>query len=148
MGCGKTTIGHEIADKTGRAFVDLDEHIEKSTGSSITEIFKYFGEAYFRKLETGSLKEICAVRKPRIVAIGGGAIISPENARFIYCHGTSIFIDVDFDTCYERIKDDPSRPLAAKPREELEQLYNQRRPIYLKHAKYTIKEPSEIYAYL
>ena len=51
MGCGKTTVGTELAGTTGRELVDTDKLIEESEGMSISEIFRIHGEQYFRDLE-------------------------------------------------------------------------------------------------
>jgi len=151
MGCGKSTIGRQIADEKLLPFIDFDEHLEIAAGSTIADTFSYFGESYFRKFESAELLKICtdirANRKVKVIALGGGTIISSQNSQLVYASGTAFFIDTDFDTCYDRIKDDPCRPLVTT-REELEELYNKRRPIYLKHAKYTVKGIEEIYAYL
>jgi shikimate kinase len=51
MGTGKTTVGRILADKLGRVFIDTDEEIEKSAGTTIREIFSQHGPEYFRTLE-------------------------------------------------------------------------------------------------
>ena len=50
-GCGKTTVGRELARLSGKPFVDLDEEIVRRAGRSIPEIFREEGEAAFRELE-------------------------------------------------------------------------------------------------
>ena len=39
MGCGKTTIGQELAKQLGWSFVDLDDEVESRAGKSISEVF-------------------------------------------------------------------------------------------------------------
>ena len=41
MGCGKTTLGQQLAALTGREFIDTDAYIEGKTGLTINEIFLY-----------------------------------------------------------------------------------------------------------
>ena len=48
MGVGKSTVGRKLAELLGCDFVDADEEIEKAAQRSISEIFKEFGESYFR----------------------------------------------------------------------------------------------------
>ena len=46
-----------------------------------------------------------------------------------------IFLDVPFETCYERIKDDTNRPIVVNStKEQLEELYNSRRDVYIRHS--------------
>ena len=57
MGAGKTTIGIKIAELTGRRWYDTDGLIVDKYGK-ISDIFEYYGEAHFRKLETEIVKDL------------------------------------------------------------------------------------------
>ena len=39
MGCGKSTVGKELASKLDLKFIDTDEYIENLTGMQINQIF-------------------------------------------------------------------------------------------------------------
>jgi len=141
MGSGKTAAGKVAAKKWGLHFADLDEEIESFAGKTIPEIFAQDGEAYFRTIESNVLATMIFTPSQRgaIIALGGGAIINQENAAKINNHGILVFIDVSFNTCYQRIKDDFNRPLVQeKSRKELKRLYNDRRKIYVKHAEFAV----------
>ena len=49
MGCGKTTLGEELARQMGLRYIDLDDYIEDRQGMTITEIFQEMGEGHFRE---------------------------------------------------------------------------------------------------
>jgi shikimate kinase/3-dehydroquinate synthase len=51
MGAGKTTVGHIVAERLGRPFVDSDVLIEQRLGRDIRDIFATEGEPRFRQLE-------------------------------------------------------------------------------------------------
>ena len=51
MGSGKTTVGKILADEINFKFIDSDDLIEKQEDKSITDIFLFKGEDYFRELE-------------------------------------------------------------------------------------------------
>ena len=51
MGCGKTTVGRQLAALSGRRFVDMDEYIEQQAGMAVSEIFRQYGEDDFRRRE-------------------------------------------------------------------------------------------------
>ncbi len=133
MGCGKTTVGKLAAKKFGMSFYDSDDLIVESQGMSIPEIFSQKGEPYFRKTEADIIKSLCG--KKAVVACGGGAMLDPVSAAAAAESGEVIFLDVDFETCYERINGDSNRPIAAaSTKEELEERFNSRRDVYLKHS--------------
>ena len=51
MGSGKTTTAKEIAKISGMNCSDIDENIERKTGTKIKEIFENHGEMKFRDME-------------------------------------------------------------------------------------------------
>ena len=137
MGCGKTRTGKTFAKQAGMDFADLDSYIVEKEGMSIPEIFEKYGEPHFRALEA---KYISEMPDNSVVALGGGAIINENTARTARENGKVIFLDVDFDTCYERIKNDKNRPLAYNnPKEKVKELFDKRRPIYSERSDITIK---------
>ena len=145
MGCGKSCIGRELASQLGMDFADLDEYIVSREGMSIPDIFEKHGEGHFRSLEA---KYIVEMPDNSVVALGGGAVINDNTAAAARSAGRVVFLDVDFDTCYERIKDDPNRPLAHNnPKEKVRELFEKRRPVYAERSDITIKAagaPAEI----
>ena len=58
MGCGKSTVGRNLARKTGRKFLDMDRYIEEKAGMSVKEIFEKQGEDGFRELEHEACVEL------------------------------------------------------------------------------------------
>ena len=79
MGAGKTFIGKALKETyPDRNFVDVDEYIENMKNMKIYEIFKNFGEEYFRNLETESLKDLTE-KSNQIISVGGGAFEREEN---------------------------------------------------------------------
>ena len=130
MGCGKTTVGKLLAEKSGRVFVDMDAYIEDREHRTIAEIFASDGEEHFRALERETVSALAD--SGFVVATGGGAMVDPTNAPAAKQGGTVVFIDTPFDICFERIKGDKRRPLAASAsREELLERFTFRREKYL-----------------
>ncbi len=136
MGCGKSHMGRLLAEKLGCTLVDLDAYIEEKENLSIPEIFERYGEAHFRSLEARYIREM---PENSIVATGGGAIINPFTAETARNTGKVIFLDADFELCYERIKGDEHRPLVMKnTKKQLNALFNNRREIYLKNSDFAV----------
>lgn len=137
MGCGKTTVGKIIAKKLGLAYFDSDEEIVKAENLTIPEIFSQKGEPCFRKKEAEIIKNFA--NHKAVVSCGGGAMLNRDTAENVSGNGGIIvFIDVPFEVCYERIKDDSNRPIAASStKEQLLERYNMRYPVYTENS--TIK---------
>ncbi|MGE7665724.1 shikimate kinase [Ureibacillus composti] len=129
MGCGKSAIGRRLSYFLKMPYYDMDHEIVRLQGMSIPEIFEKFGEPYFRQLETEFLRnfrnEAC------IIATGGGVAMNEENRRIMRRTGLVFFLDATFDDIYTRIKNDKNRPIVqSSTREDLEQLFNNRRKFY------------------
>jgi shikimate kinase len=140
MGCGKSTVGEQLSKFLGHIFVDLDEYITERAQKSIPEIFAQDGEPYFRQLESECLSEL-ALKSNLIVATGGGALLSPKNAEIAKSGGAVVFIDMPFEVCYERIKDDTNRPIVVKStKQELLALYEKRKEFYLQASNVCVSE--------
>ncbi|MBQ1464543.1 MAG: shikimate kinase [Ruminococcus sp.] len=133
MGCGKSTVGKLTAKKLGCGFFDTDDMIVQDQGMPIPDIFAQKGEPYFRQVEARIVTSMCG--KTAVVATGGGAMLNPDTAKKASENGTVIFLDVPFETCYERICGDTNRPIAASStKDELLERYNSRRNVYLENS--------------
>src|SRR5215831_2820004 len=114
MGAGKTTVGRRLARKLGWTFLDLDEEIERREGRAIAEIFRTEGEPHFRTLERLCLKDLSS-RPQTVIALGGGAFISPENREIAETTGLTVWLKVSFGNIRLRVKIDGTRPNFADP---------------------------------
>lgn len=145
MGCGKSTVGVKLAKALNVPFVDMDTYIEEQAGKSIPEIFAQEGETHFRDLETQAVRDLSD--REGVIACGGGAMLRDVNARIAREHGTVLFLDVPFRTCYLRIAN-TDRPIVKRStRQELYNLYRKRRGVYMRHSSQRIiadKSPTAI----
>ncbi|MGB4372095.1 MAG: shikimate kinase, partial [Halanaerobiales bacterium] len=91
MGSGKSSVGRELARRLAYSFIDTDQEIERKSRMTIPEIFKTYGEAYFRQLEEEVLVEIIENNKEMVLATGGGIILSESN-RSILREKTTIIL--------------------------------------------------------
>lgn len=129
MGSGKSRIGRELAEITGRKLVDTDELIEKEQGVPISRIFAEHGENYFRELEFEMCRKT-ADMKDAIISTGGGAMTFQRNVQAIKKGAVVVFLDTDFDIICKRVGDASTRPL-FKNRENAKKLFNERREKYI-----------------
>ena len=130
MGSGKTTIGKSLSQRLNMVFADIDDIIEKKNGLTISEIFEQRGEKAFRaEEEEESIKNL---KKTNIViALGGGAFINKKIRDAIKKNSVSIWLDLDVEMLYKRIKVNKKRPLLKNAsKEELKKIYIDRRETY------------------
>jgi len=145
MGCGKSTVGRLLAERTSVPFVDMDTEIEQRLGCTIAELFDREGEHAFRVSETALLHEL--VEMPSVVvATGGGCFCSEVNRRIIHeSGGESVLLDVPWPVLEQRAAGDgdagaspgtrgvgctwTERPL-FRDREAARALYLSREPAY------------------
>lgn len=132
-GCGKSSLGRQLARRTGREFVDLDAVVARQQGRSPEEIIEQEGEAAFRLLETEAAREV-GKQNRQVIATGGGAVLREENLDALRQNGTILWIDCP----PERLSTNKHRPLSKTP-EDLKRLDAQRRPLYERAADGTIQ---------
>lgn len=143
MGCGKSTVGKELAKLMGTKFVDMDTYIETKEGMSIPEIFAQKGEPYFRKVEVETVVELS--KGNAIVGCGGGAMLNTTSAEVGRKSGQVIFLDVPFNVCYKRIKGDTNRPIVMNnSKEQLQDIFNQRHEIYQANSSFKVDVNAEV----
>jgi len=136
MGAGKTTVGRALGEFLGWRFEDLDDRIRAREGRSIPEIFAQSGEAEFRRYELAALQELLEEVRfgpPTVAALGGGAFAQADIVDLVQKSGSlSIFLDAPPEELWRRCTShEVERPL-LRGRTEFEQLYQKRRPYYLR----------------
>lgn len=132
MGAGKTSIGQELAVRSGRTFLDTDEYIEKKSGMTISHIFDAMGEEAFRKMETEALRDLISTSGSYVISVGGGLPMRAENRTLLKELGTVVYLKVSPETVEERLRGDTTRPLLRgdNPRKKIEELLSLRGPLY------------------
>ena len=111
MGCGKSSVGRELSKLLCCRFVDLDAEIEARCGCTVAEIFARSGEAEFRRLEAQTLKDILET-DGRVVALGGGAVMTPECERMVHGQTVCVYLKASVDELVARLSSETAgRPL-------------------------------------
>ena len=121
-GCGKSTIGKQLAARLGKKFVDADSQIELQSGMTIPDIFGAGGEDAFRIWESKVLADL-GMQSGLVIATGGGCVTRQVNYRSLHQNGQIIWIERDLD----QLATD-GRPLSKK--DKLRQMYQVRKPMY------------------
>jgi shikimate kinase len=131
-GSGKSTIGVILVKRLGLDFVDTDVLIQVSEGCTLQEILDTEGYLALRAVEE---RVLIALRVAgHVVATGGSAVYSDAAMKHLKASGKVVFLDVPLEEVVRRVRDADSRGIAAAPGTTLAQLFEQRRPLYLKYA--------------
>jgi len=135
MGVGKTSVGMRMAEMCGRHWVDTDDVITARFGR-ISDIFEYYGEEYFRDIESEVISEASS-EEDVIISVGGGGVLRTENVRTLKEHNCKIvFLRAGEDALLERLSgSDGERPLLmkrseAQTRRRIKELLDERGIIY------------------
>ena len=115
MGAGKSKLGYIVSKSINVNFYDIDDLIEKELNTSIKELFKSHGEAYFRRVEEAKIKIVInnAISKNEkaIVSIGGGAFDNQHSRELLLKNTKVIWLNVPTDILIKRIGDGSKRPM-------------------------------------
>jgi len=113
MATGKSTVGRLIADQCGRAYVDIDTEIERSTGRTVAELFAERGEAAFRALERAALGRVLDAGGPVVVSLGGGALVDRGTRLDALDRAVVVTLEATPEEIMLRAGDTTTRPLLA-----------------------------------
>lgn len=149
-GAGKTTYAQSLSlhlcgiDKREWKSIDLDQELflllKEKGESHLGEVIERLTFKVFREHERAWLFKILnSFEPPFVLSLGGGAYtdqVATEvgNQKNVL----TIFLNTSFDLCYERIQDDPTRPLSKLGKEVLRALYFERLPNYEKAQEHLI----------
>jgi len=133
-GSGKSTIGRRLAKTLDLPLLDTDTAIEKITGRSIPDIFSNDGEAVFRRIEEGVVRDALATHDG-VLSLGGGAVTTAGVREALAGH-TVIYLEISAAEGVRRTGGSTTRPLLAGRDlgERFKELSAQRVPLYRKVA--------------
>jgi shikimate kinase len=135
MGAGKSSVGRCLQRRTGLLRFDIDEIVATRLGTSISEFFAKHGEEEFRSAEADALADL-APAEPSIIVTGGGIVLRDENISHLKRLGVVVWLEAEGATLLQRASRRSDRPLLQtdNPRETLEKILAERRPLYAKAA--------------
>jgi len=140
-GCGKTTVGLELARVCHSQFVDTDHWLQEHAGQTIAGIVEKEGWESFSARETATLEAVTA--PATIIATGGGIILAECNRQFMREKGIVIYLCAPVSTLVGRLEAFPEegqRPaLTAKPlSEEVREVLAERDTLYREAAHHVV----------
>lgn len=141
---GKTTVGQRLARLLEVPFRDSDDIVSARTGKILREIFVDDGEEAFRALEEAAVRE--ALPHGGVLALGSGAVLSAPIRAALAGH-TVVWLELSVATATRRAGMAALGPrLLGDVRKQLQDLLDQRTPLYTQVATYRVdanRRPAE-----
>ncbi len=147
---GKSTVGPHLAEQIGFAFDDLDRRLAERASAELGEVvdfrdaFRRLGEARFRELESGLLRE-AMTEDSLVLSLGGGAPFDPVVPGLVQEHCV-VYIRVREEDLVGRVRAGGWPAYLEKepdPESALRRLLRERLPRYEEMADVVIDNPDE-----
>jgi shikimate kinase len=127
-GAGKTTLGSALAKRLGWAHLDTDRLLEAYWGCALQDLVDGLGLEEFLRVEEKLVSELWLWRT--VISTGGSVIYGPAAIDRLKTLGPVVHLHVSAPTVSARVEDGQGRGLARRPGQTLEQLYEEREPLY------------------
>ena len=136
-GSGKSTLGVLLAKALGYSFIDTDLIISRKAGKPLQRILDEDGLDRFLELEQevgSSLDCDCTV-----VATGGSMVLSQPAMERLKSLGRVVYLSVPLGEIKRRVTNITTRGIAFHKNETLNNVFEQRSPLYEKYADLTVE---------
>jgi shikimate kinase len=130
-GCGKSTVGHLVAESLGAPLLDIDSILVRQMGMPVAQIFGMVGEPRFRAMERDAVATAQA-REPAVIVPGGGWAAQPGEVAAAKPNCLIIYMKCSAATAARRSETGEVRPLIVGPDpvETVRALLRAREPFY------------------
>lgn len=134
---GKSTLGVQLAKWMSKGFLDTDLLVQARVGESMQVFQDENGLDAYQTLECETVKSV--ICENCVIATGGSAVYCEGAMEHLKTIARIVFLDVPIDEIKRRIGDYSERGVVIKEGMTLDDLYEERRPLYLKHADVVIE---------
>lgn len=135
-GSGKSTIGVLLAKRLGMGFIDTDILIQSASGQLLYQMIEKDGIEAFIKYEEDVLKKL--VCDNCVIATGGSAVYGGAAMEHMAQLGCRVYLDLPSGVIEGRLGNISTRGVVIREGETIEQLYEERAPLYEKYADVTV----------
>lgn len=135
-GAGKSTIGVLLAKSLLYSFTDTDLIIQSKYGTSLCDIIEKEGTQGFLDIENEIIAscDFCNC----VVATGGSAVYGEDAMRKLKENGTVVYLKLPVEELKKRLGDIRTRGVAMPCGSGIDELYEERSPLYEKYADITV----------
>lgn len=135
-GSGKSTCGVLAAKALLKNFFDTDLLFQGLEEKRLQDIIDDDGIEYFLSAEERAILSLDI--NATVVATGGSVVYSDKSMEHLKKSGKVIYLHLSYDTMVDRIKNITTRGVVVKEGDSLEDMYNERLPMYQKWADIVI----------
>lgn len=135
-GSGKSTCGVLVAKALLKNFFDTDLLFQGLEEKRLQDIIDDDGIEYFLSAEERAILSLDI--NATVVATGGSVVYSDKSMEHLKKSGKVIYLHLSYDTMVDRIKNITTRGVVVKEGDSLEDMYNERLPMYQKWADVVI----------
>ena len=135
-GSGKSTCGVLAAKALLKNFFDTDLLFQGLEEKRLQDIIDDDGIEYFLSAEERAILSLDI--NATVVATGGSVVYSDKSMEHLKKSGKVIYLHLSYDTMVDRIKNITTRGVVVKEGDSLEDMYNERLPMYQKWADVVI----------
>lgn len=136
-GVGKSTVGVVLAKNMGYSFLDSDLLIQEQEKQLLHEIIHTQGLDGFNEVENRVNASIWV--NHTVIATGGSVVYGQQAMEHLKEIGTVVYLSLPCADLKDRLGDLNERGVSMKPDQTLEDLLNERKPLYEKYADLTIE---------
>ncbi len=135
-GCGKSTVGVILAKTLGVGFVDTDLIIQQREKRLLQDIIDTDGIDAFLDIEADAVMSLDC--ENQVVATGGSVVFREKSVKHLKNNGKIFFLNVSLDEIKKRLDNINTRGVAAEKTQSIEDIFNQRYPLYIKYADHVL----------
>lgn len=127
-GCGKSTLGKQLAKIRKIKFLDTDHLLESAENMPIQDIVNRRGISYLRELEAEVLSSLEC--EDTVISTGGSAIYSDRAIQHLGVDGVIVYLQISLATLIQRVQNVSSRGLVKMKSHPMPRLYAERADLY------------------
>lgn len=131
-GAGKSTLGVLLAKTLSRPFLDTDIALQTREHRPLQAILRERGIEVFKQLEEKAILDLACTGT--VIATGGSVVYSARAMQHLRRNGLLLFLEISLPLLLQRVRDLETRGIVRAPDQKFEDLYQERAPLYRRHA--------------
>lgn len=135
-GAGKSTLGVLLAKALGMNYVDTDVIIQQREGRLLQHIIDEHGTDAFMDIEEKAVTELQLTNC--VIATGGSVVYSEKAMHALGQNGHIFYLHVPYEEIAKRLVNITSRGIVFKQGNSLQDVYEERLPLYMNYSDTTI----------